>query len=227
MRKLLREDLAKSNNKNAMFSQRWDLMTIVEPKTQANKDLKGRNIAEVSAQRGTDPLDTFLDLMVEESLDMVFVLAEINVDPQAVSEILSSPYTVVGLSDGGAHVQFDSGVSFSTRLLGYWVREKNIMSLESAVQQITFNSASAFGIYDRGLLRPGMAADLAIWDEQSISPVTEDIVHDFPNNGWRIRERAEGIAYTIVNGEVLIEDGKHTGALPGRVIRNALHPENS
>ena len=69
-----------------------------------------------------------------------------------------------------------------------------------------------------------MAADLAIWDEQSISPVTEDIVHDFPNNGWRIRERAEGIAYTIVNGEILIEDGKHTGALPGRVVRNALYP---
>ena len=227
VRKLLREDLAKSNNKNAMFSQRWDLMTIVEPKTPANAELKGHNVAEVSAQRGTDPLDTFLDLMVEESLDMVFVLAEINVDPQAVSEILSSPYTVVGLSDGGAHVQFDSGVSFSTRLLGYWVREKNIMPLESAVQQITFNSASAFGIYDRGLLRAGMAADLAIWDEQSISPVTEDIVHDFPNNGWRIRERAEGIAYTVVNGEVLIEDGKHTGALPGRVVRNALYPKDS
>ena len=98
VRKLLRDDLAKADNNNAMFSQRWDLMTIVEPKTRANADLKGRNVAEVSAQRGTDPLDTFLDLMVEESLDMVFVLAEINVDPQAVSEILSSPYTVVGLS---------------------------------------------------------------------------------------------------------------------------------
>lgn len=218
----LRADLAKSQGAGAMFSQRWDLMTIVEPKTAANQGLKGRTVADVSAQRGTDPLDTFLDLMVEESLDMVFVLAEINVDPKAVSEILSSPYTVVGLSDGGAHVQFDSGVSFSTRLLGHWVREQGIMSLESAVREITFNSASAFGIYDRGLLRPGMAADLAIWDEQTIAPVTEDIVHDFPNNGWRIRERADGIAYTVVNGEVLIEEGKHTGALPGRVLKNAL-----
>ena len=72
----------------------------------------------------TDPLDTFLDLMVVESLDMVFVLTEINVDPAAVSKIVSSPYPVVGLSGGGAHVQFDSGASFSTRLLGYWVREQ-------------------------------------------------------------------------------------------------------
>ena len=68
-----------------------------------------------------------------------------------------------------------------------------------------------------------MAADLAIWDENSIAPVTEDIVHDFPNNGWRIREQAEGIAYTIVNGQVLIDNGKPTGALPGKVLRNALH----
>ncbi|MEE9147964.1 MAG: amidohydrolase family protein, partial [Candidatus Tectomicrobia bacterium] len=118
---------------------------------------------------------------------------------------------------------FDSGVSFSTRLLGYWVRQQQIMSLEEAVHQITFHSASAFGIYDRGLVRPGMAADLAIWDADTVAPVTEDIVYDFPNNGWRIRERAEGIAYTVVNGAVLIEQGEHTGALPGRVLRNALY----
>lgn len=222
VRKHLRADLAGPQT-NVMFSQRWDLMTIVEPKLDRNKDLKGKSVEYLAGQRGKDPLDAFLDLMVEESLDTVFVLTEINVDPAAVSELLSSPYTVVGLSDGGAHVQFDSGVSFSTRLLGYWVREKSIMSLEAAVREITFNSASAFGIYDRGLIRPGMAADLAIWDENSIAPVTEDIVHDFPNNGWRIREQAEGIAYTIVNGQVLIDNGKPTGALPGKVLRNALH----
>jgi len=172
---------------------------------------------------GKDPLDAFLDLAVEEKLDTVFVLSEINVDPEAVAALLSSPYTVVGLSDGGAHVQFDSGVGFSTRLLGYWVREKHIMPLEEAVSQITFHSASAFGIYDRGLVRPGMAADLAIWDADSIAPLSEDIVHDFPNHGWRIREQAQGIAYTVVNGEVLIEQGEHTGATPGRVLRNALY----
>ena len=218
----LRKDLAAPNAK-AMFSQRWDLMTIEEPKHDRNKSLKGKTIADLAGQLGKDPLDAFLDLMVEEELDTVFVLSEINVDPEAVAQILSSPYTVVGLSDGGAHVQFDSGVSFSTRLLGTWVREQHIMSLEAAVNQITFNSASAFGIYDRGLIRPGMAADLAIWDADTISPVTEDIVHDFPNNGWRIREQAEGVHYTVVNGTVLIENGKPTGELPGQILRNSVY----
>ncbi|HEY7494626.1 MAG TPA: amidohydrolase family protein [Candidatus Tectomicrobia bacterium] len=96
------------------------------------------------------------------------------------------------------------------------------MSLEEAVRQLTFVSASAFGIYDRGLLRPGLAADLTIFDANSVQPLPEDVVHDFPNRGWRIRERAQGIEYTVVNGTVLMEKGEHTGALPGHVLRNAL-----
>ncbi|PON19285.1 hypothetical protein C2W62_03575 [Candidatus Entotheonella serta] len=223
LREKLRGDIDVPLGPNSMFSKRWDLMVVEEPKLEKNQGLKGKNVAEIASSLGKDPLDTFLDLMVEEELDTVFVLTEINVDSDALREILSSPYTVVGLSDGGAHVQFDSGVSYSTRLLGHWVREEGIMSLEQAVNQITFNSASAFGIYDRGLIRPGLAADLAIWDADTISPVTEDIVHDFPNNGWRIREQAEGIEFTVVNGEVLVEGGELTGALPDKVLRNALY----
>jgi N-acyl-D-amino-acid deacylase len=119
-------------------------------------------------------------------------------------------------------VQFHGGYGYSTRLLGHWVREQHIMSLEHAVRRLTFESASTFGIYDRGLLRPGMAADITIFDADTVQPLPEDVVHDFPAGGWRIRELAEGIHYTIVNGQVLLEDGRHTGALPGRVLRNAL-----
>jgi N-acyl-D-amino-acid deacylase len=139
-----------------------------------------------------------------------------------VGQILRSPYAVVGLSDGGAHVQFQSNVGNSTRLLGYWVREQGIMTLEQAVRRLTFDSARAFGIYDRGLLEPGLAADLVIFDPHTVNPGGQDIVHDFPNNGWRIRELAEGIYGTIVNGKVLLEGGKHVGSYPGRVLRNAM-----
>jgi N-acyl-D-aspartate/D-glutamate deacylase len=130
---------------------------------------------------------------------------------------------VVGLTDGGAHVQFHSNVSNPTRLLGYWVREKQIMSLEHAVRRLTFDSALAFGIYDRGLVMPGMAADLVVFDPDTVRPAREDVVHDFPSNGWRMRELAEGVHYTVVNGEVLLEKGSHTGTLPGRVLRNARY----
>ena len=97
------------------------------------------------------------------------------------------------------------------------------MSLEKAVRRLTFESASTFGIFDRGLLRPGMAADITVFDAERVGLLPEDVVHDFPAGGWRVRELAEGIKCTIVNGEVLIEEGKHTGALPGRVMRNALY----
>lgn len=222
VREKLRADLDGPLGPNAVFSKRWDLMVVEEPKLPKNQALKGKHVAQIAAEQGKAALDAFLDLAVEERLDTVFVLGEINVERDAVATLLTSPYTVVGLSDGGAHVQFDSGVGYSTTLLGYWVREQQIMSLEEAIRQLTFVSASAFGIYDRGLIRPGLAADLTLFDADTVQALPEDVVHDFPNNGWRMRERAQGIAYTIVNGTALMEHGEPTTALPGRVLRNAL-----
>ena len=107
------------------------------------------------------------------------------------------------------------------------MREQKIMSLEHAVRRLTFDAAAAFGIHDRGLLRPGLAADIVVFDPETVNPGKEEIVHDLPNNGWRLRLLAQGIHYTVVNGEVLMERGQHTGATPGRVLRNgrynALH----
>jgi N-acyl-D-amino-acid deacylase len=220
MRAKLRAEVEAPLTPDSTFSKRWDLMLVEEPKLAKNRGLKGKHIAEIAEAQGKDPLDAFLDLAVEENLDTTFTLGEINMDTEAVAQILGSPYAVVGLSDGGAHVQFHSNVSNPTRLLGYWVREKGIMSLELAVRRLTFDSATAFGIYDRGLLQPGMAADLVVFDPDTVRPVAEDVVHDFPSNGWRMRELAEGIHYTVVNGEVLLEKGTHTGSLPGRVLHN-------
>jgi N-acyl-D-amino-acid deacylase len=223
IRAKLREEVDAPLGPDSTFSKRWDLMFVEEPKLAKNRGLAGKHIAEIAKARGQHPLDAFLDLAVEENLETVFTLGEINMDTEAVAQILGSPYAVVGLTDGGAHVQFHSNVSNPTRLLGYWVREKQIMSLEHAVRRLTYDSASAFGIYDRGLVQPGMAADLVVFDPDTVAPVKEDVVHDFPANGWRMRELAEGIHYTVVNGEVLLEKGQHTGAHPGRVIRNARH----
>jgi len=208
---------------DSTFSKRWDMMIVEEPKLAKNHGLRGRHLADIGEKQGKHPVDVLLDLALEENLETVFSLGEINMDTEAVAQILSSPYAVVGLSDGGAHVQFHSNVSNPTRLLGYWVREKKIMSLELAVRRLTFDSATAFGIYDRGLLQPGMAADVVVFDPETVRPVAEDVVHDFPSEGWRMRELAEGIHYTVVNGEVLLEKGTHTGNLPGRVLTNARH----
>jgi N-acyl-D-aspartate/D-glutamate deacylase len=221
IRAKLREEVDAPLHPDSTFSKRWDLMIVEETRLPKNRGLAGRHIAEIAQAQGKHPMDAFLDLAVEENLETVFSLGEINMDTEAVAQILGSPYAVVGLSDGGAHVQFHSNVSNPTRLLGYWVREKQIMSLEHAVRRLTFDSATAFGIYDRGLVQPGMVADLVVFDPDTVAPLKEDVVHDFPANGWRMRELAEGIHYTVVNGEVLLEKGNHTGTLPGRVLKNA------
>jgi N-acyl-D-aspartate/D-glutamate deacylase len=157
---------------------------------------------------------------LEENLETAFLHGENNVDDDAVAQILNYPNALIGLSDSGAHVQFQSGFGFSTRLLGEWVREKHIMSLENAVRRLTFESAMVFGLHDRGLLQPGLVADITIFDPDTVMPLPHEVVHDFPNGGMRIREPARGIHMTLVNGQVLMEDGKASGSLPGRVLRN-------
>ncbi|HWD59629.1 MAG TPA: amidohydrolase family protein, partial [Stellaceae bacterium] len=98
-----------------------------------------------------------------------------------------------------------------------------IMSLEQAVRRLTFESASIFGLYDRGLLRPGMVADIVIFDPDTVKPLPLEVLHDFPTGAKRIKEPAQGIHMTIVNGQVLMEDGKHSGNLPGQVLRNSYY----
>jgi N-acyl-D-amino-acid deacylase len=208
----------------AGYSLRWyDCMWVEKPALEKNQGLKGKTIGQLAKEQGKGIIDAFLDLVVEENLDTAFVLAEINVDNEAMAKILTHPNAIVGLSDGGAHVQFHGGYGYCTRLLSEWVREKQVMTLEHAVRRLTFDSASALGLFDRGLLRPGMAADIVIFDPDTVRPLPESIVHDFPAGGWRVKEPAAGIMATIVNGEVLLENDKHTGALPGRVLRNTYY----
>jgi N-acyl-D-aspartate/D-glutamate deacylase len=138
-----------------------------------------------------------------------------------VAQILSSPFTLVGQSDAGAHLIYDAGYGYATRFLGHWIRERRIMSLEEGVRKLTFMVASIFGLHDRGLVRGGMAADLVVFDPERVSDTEPEMVQDLPAGEKRLVQRAEGVKMTIVNGRVLTENGVHTGAFPGRVLRSA------
>jgi N-acyl-D-aspartate/D-glutamate deacylase len=201
----------------------WDYMWVNEPALEKNRPLQFKSIGEIAQMQGKRVIDAFLDLVVEENLDTRFLQAENNIDDEAMTRILTYPNALVGLGDGGAHVQFHGGYGYTTRLLGEWVRERKVLTLEQAVRKLTFESASAFGIHDRGMLRPGLAADIVIFDPATVKAGKETVVHDFPAGGWRIKEEAEGVDYTIVNGQVLLDHGEHTGVLPGRVIRNSWY----
>ena len=113
-----------------------------EPVLEKNQALKGKTIGEIAKDQNKRVIDAFLDLVVEEKLDTGFLQAENNVDDEAMAKILTYPNAIIGLSDGGAHVQFHGGYGYSTRLLGEWVREKQVMTLEQAVKRLTFESAS-------------------------------------------------------------------------------------
>ncbi|ETW95161.1 MAG: hypothetical protein ETSY1_31760 [Candidatus Entotheonella factor] len=210
------------------ISRRWfDYTWVQEVALEKNKELEGRSLSELANLKGKGIIDAFLELVVEENLQTIFLQGENNVDKEAVTRILNYDNAIVGLSDGGAHVQFHGGYGYSTRLLGHWVREQEVMSLEKAVRRLTFDSASVLGIFDRGLLRPGMAADITIFDPDTVNTREEDIVYDFPAGGWRFREMADGVPYTIVNGQVIQEEGQLTGALSGGVVRNSYYQMNA
>jgi N-acyl-D-aspartate/D-glutamate deacylase len=204
----------------------WNYIWVNEPALDKNKWMQFKSVGQIAETQGKRVIDAFLDLVVEEKLETRFLQAENNIDDEALKKILTHPNAVIGLGDGGAHVQFHGGYGYLTKLLGEWVREKQVMTLEQAVRRLTFDSASTFGLYDRGMLRPGLAADITIFDPATVKCGQETVVHDFPAGGWRIKEAAEGIFATAVNGQVLYEEGKHTGALPGKVLRNSYYEQN-
>jgi N-acyl-D-aspartate/D-glutamate deacylase len=202
------------------FTRRWDLQFVFKPALAKNQHLKGKSVAEIAREQSKDVLDVFLDLALEENLETEFERREVNSDEAAMTTLLTSPYTVIGQSDGGAHVVFRTDYSYSTYLLSHWVREREIMSLEEAIRKLTFVPASLFGFSDRGLVRPGMAADLIVFDPATISPLEPGEAHDLPGGAKRRKQLAQGIEWTVVNGQVLLERGEHTGAYPGKVARS-------
>src|SRR5262245_22491999 len=191
---------AVEDRKLSRFSRRWDLVYLVNAVKPENKHLEKKSVAEIAKMRNQDVIDAFLDLSLEEGLDTEFQTSSNNGDEQAVAEIIRSPYVLVGQSDAGAHLIYDAGFGYATRLLGYWIREKQIMSLEEGVRKLTFMIASIFGLHDRGLLRRGMAADITIFDPATVRECDAHLVQDLPGNEKRYVQKAIGIEMTIEIG---------------------------
>jgi N-acyl-D-aspartate/D-glutamate deacylase len=178
-----------------------------------------RTIAEVARERGQHPAETMIDLALAKDLDFFFLQPVANEDQDYALEIMRHPRAVVTFSDSGAHVSQLMDSSLQTHLLSHWVRRKQAFTLEQAVRMLTLVPATLWGFADRGLVREGMAADFVVFDPATIAAEMPEVVDDLPAGARRLVQRTRGIAATIVNGEVLLRDGKHTGALPGRLLR--------
>ena len=175
-------------------------------------------VAQLSAERGAHPVEVMIDLVLEND-DQMFVQPLVNEQPDHVLGMLRHPRTLATFSDSGAHVCQEMGSSLQTHLLSYWVRQKQAFTLEEAVRKLTFDNASAWELNDRGLLRTGYRADVVLFDEARVKPAMPKVETDLPGGARRLVQKAEGIAATIVNGQVTLENGVATGNVPGQLLR--------
>ena len=204
-----------------VFTGKWERAIVHEAGRPDMQALIGKSVAEIAEQRGRDGLDTFLDLCIEDDLQLQYTYELFNADEDRIPELITHDQTMVGLSDGGAHVDMLCDAGYCTYLIGTWVRDRQAMTLEHAVKRITSEPATFYGMTTRGTIAPGLAADFAIFDYDTIGSARRgEMRSDLPGGGRRLVMPAQGVQYTIVNGEVLFEDGTHTGAMPGRVLRS-------
>jgi N-acyl-D-aspartate/D-glutamate deacylase len=199
----------------------WARITVHEVKNPTLKPLEGRTLAEIAAERGVDGVDALLEVTLEDDLENEFTLQSFNTREDRMAEILQNRDMLLGLGDGGAHLDMLCDSGYPTYVLGTWVREKKVLSLEEAVRRMTSDVADFFGIKDRGRIAPGMAADLVLFDPKTVGSVGRpERRYDLPGGAKRMVMRSQGIHMTLVNGEVTWEDGKLTGARAGRVLRS-------
>jgi N-acyl-D-aspartate/D-glutamate deacylase len=200
----------------------WDVVLVNKVSRPENDKFVGRTLTDIAAELGTHPTDVMLDIALSEDLSTEFLWkTETEEWIEGTKVAQADPHMLVGTSDGGAHLDRDDGAEASSYFLRYWVREWEGFTLEEGVRQLTAVPAALCGIIDRGVLLPGYAADIMIFDPDTISPSYKAFVHDFPNGAGRWVSKPDGVHATIVNGVPIVLDGElQTDAgLPGKVIR--------
>ena len=181
-----------------------------------------QSVQDIAQERGQDPVEVYIDLALEKGLKRFFMQPLTNTNNDHVLEMMRHPRSVITFSDSGAHVSQIMDSSLQTHLLSYWVREREAMSLEEAVQQLSFVPASHWGLTGRGLLREGWQADVVIFDPKTVAPQVPTLTYDLPAGARRLKQKADGFLATVVNGEVVLRNNEHTGALPGQLLRGPL-----
>jgi N-acyl-D-amino-acid deacylase len=222
-----RERAVSELNNKAFLRPNWDSLEVAE--STSHPELVDRRVADIATERGSTPLDVMLDTSLDENLETRFRSVLANNDPDAIAWLLGQDGVLLGLADSGAHVSQLCDACLPTDLLGNWVREKPVITLERAVQKLTGEPAGVFGLDaadgGRGLLREGMAADITVFDPDTVAPGPLRRVHDFPADGERLTADApSGMTHTLVNGVPIRVDGEPLAdgldAKPGTVLRS-------
>ncbi len=221
-RRMALDDLT---NKTAI-RLRWESLSVAE--SPMRPDLAGRSVVDEAAKADCSPLDFMLDLSIADSLETRFNSVLANDDEDAIAWLLQRDGVLLGLMDSGAHVSQLCDACMPTDLLGNWVRESEIISMERAIHKLAGEPAKVFGLdgpTGRGLLKVGMAADITVFNPDTVAPGPLRRVRDFPANGERLTADAPvGMNYVLVNGLPIRSEGmpvqEALDAMPGEVLRS-------
>jgi len=205
-----------------LFNGEWEKLELLTAVRAEHRGYEGRSVAALAAASGNAPLDWFLDFALAEDLESVFTAALLNTDEEAVGRMLRDPHATIALSDAGAHLTFFCDAGFGLHLLGHWVRERGVLSLEEAVWQLSGRPAAIFGIRDRGRIAPALAADLLLFDPATVGRGPKERVFDLPGGAARLTTPARGLHGLWINGAQVADE---TGLLPergrpGRLLRD-------
>jgi len=201
------------------FSGHPPKVIVCKVGNEALRRYETMTVGEIAQERNADPLDTLFDIALEDGLETIFAYERANNDRRQIADMLRDPRTMIGLSDGGAHVDLLYEAGYPTYLLSHWVREQGVLSLEHAVKRITSEPADFFGFTDRGRVERGYAADIVIFDPDTIGSAERgSFIYDLPTGAGRLHAKARGIAWVLVNGTPIFRDGVSTGELPGTVV---------
>jgi N-acyl-D-amino-acid deacylase len=205
----------------AALGPSWDQIFLRLSPVAAHAAWIDAPLSAIAPARGGDPVDALLDLSLESGFVCQFGIPIMNTDETAVARLIRNPAGILALSDAGAHVDTLSDQGFTSYLLAHWVRELQVLSLEEAVRLITSAPARLYGLSGRGEIRPGFAADLVLFDPDTVNLQRTEQVTDLPGGAARLIQRAVGVEYVIVNGEVLMDRGAQTDAQSGAVLRGS------
>jgi N-acyl-D-aspartate/D-glutamate deacylase len=202
---------------------RWTSLSVAE--SNARPDLIGRKVLDMAAERGQTALDVVLDISLEDNLETRFWSVLANDDPEGIAWLLPRDHVLLGLADSGAHVSQLCDACFATDLLGNWVRGKGVMPIERAIHKLTAEPAAVYGLTDRGRVEAGLAADICVFDPETVAPGPLKRVRDFPADGERLTADApEGVTHVLVNGVPIRRDGRTSteglDSKPGQLLRS-------
>ena len=179
------------------------------------------SIAAIARRQGITPVEAYLDEMDRSDGRSIVNWPVMNEREDAIEELVTSPVTIMGLADAGAHATQIMDASQPTYFLAHWVRDLGVLSIEEGVRRLTSDTASFIGYTDRGVVREGAYADLNVIDLDGLGLQVPEIAYDFPGGAPRFVQRATGMDHTLVNGRPFMEHGAHTGELAGRLLRSS------